>query len=214
MAGARRSCPSKPIPEFVETFGIALVESMLAGGGPVITTTTGGIGEAVGDCALFIGVEDPDGIAAALDHAVLVMTDAERADLADRALRHALQFDRTAVYERLIARIPAPGTPPEGPPPEDTPAREGRPPPERGPPPGRPPRRRAPAGPGRGSRRVGSGDRQRGAEGRLSAGGDTPSTRPRCRHGRRGRVATACGGGRGGRVPACAGRFAGRRAVR
>lgn len=109
MAGsAAFVLPSKPIPEFVETFGIALVESMLAGGGPVITTTTGGIGEAVGDCALFIGVEDPDGIAAALDHAVLVMTDAERADLADRALRHALQFDRTAVYERLIARIPAP----------------------------------------------------------------------------------------------------------
>ena len=109
MAGsAAFVLPSKPIPEFVETFGIALVESMLAGGGPVITTTTGGIGEAVGDCALFIGVEDPDGIAAALDHAVLVMTDAERADLADRALRHALQFDRTTVYERLIARIPAP----------------------------------------------------------------------------------------------------------
>ncbi|MBB1511153.1 glycosyltransferase [Tessaracoccus sp. MC1627] len=109
MAGcAAFVLPSKPVPEFVETFGIALAESMLAGGGPVITTTTGGIGEAVGDCALFIGVEDPDGIAAALDHAVLVMTDAERADLADRALRHALQFDRTAVYERLIARIPAP----------------------------------------------------------------------------------------------------------
>ena len=107
MAGsAAFVLPSKPIPEFVETFGIALVESMLAGGGPVITTTTGGIGEAVGDCALIIGVEDPDGIAAALDHAVLVMTDAERADLADRALLHAMQFDRTAVYERLLARVP------------------------------------------------------------------------------------------------------------
>ncbi len=37
--------PSKPRPEFVETFGIALVEKMLAGGGPLITTDTGGIGE-------------------------------------------------------------------------------------------------------------------------------------------------------------------------
>jgi len=108
MAGsAAFVLPSKPIPDFIETFGIALVESMLAGGGPVITTTTGGIGEAVGDCALLIGVEDPAGIAAALDHAVLEMTDAERVALRDCALRHALQFDRTAVYERLLARIPA-----------------------------------------------------------------------------------------------------------
>ena len=39
MAGcAAYALPSKPEPEFVETFGIALVEKMLAGGGPVITT--------------------------------------------------------------------------------------------------------------------------------------------------------------------------------
>lgn len=58
------------------------------------------------DRILFL--DDVDGIASALDHAVLGMNDAERADFADCALRHALQFDRTAVYERLIARIPAP----------------------------------------------------------------------------------------------------------
>jgi hypothetical protein len=39
MAGSCAfALPSKPRPEFVETFGIALVEKMLAGGGPVITT--------------------------------------------------------------------------------------------------------------------------------------------------------------------------------
>ena len=39
MAGsAAFVLPSKPLPEFVETFRIALVEKMLAGGGPVITT--------------------------------------------------------------------------------------------------------------------------------------------------------------------------------
>ena len=55
MAGcAAFVLPSKPRPEFVETFGIALVEKMLAGGGPVITTDTGGIGEAVGDTALIV----------------------------------------------------------------------------------------------------------------------------------------------------------------
>lgn len=58
------------------------------------------------DRILFL--DDVDGIASALDRAVLGMNDAERADFAVRALRHALQFDRTAVYERLIARIPAP----------------------------------------------------------------------------------------------------------
>ncbi|MHA6523460.1 glycosyltransferase [Tessaracoccus sp. G1721] len=109
MAGsAAFVLPSKPIPEFVETFGIALAESMLAGGGPVITTTTGGIGEAVGDTALLVAVEDPDGIAAALDRAVVEMTDDERRELAGRALAHALQFDRTAVYRRLLARVPSP----------------------------------------------------------------------------------------------------------
>ncbi|MGB7962017.1 MAG: glycosyltransferase [Propionicimonas sp.] len=105
MAGsAAFVLPSKPIPEFVETFGIALVETMLAGGGPVITTETGGIGEAVGDCALIVGVEDPAAIAAAIDQAVVEMTDDERQALRARAGRHSLQFDRTVVFERLIAR--------------------------------------------------------------------------------------------------------------
>ncbi len=105
MAGsAAFVLPSKPIPEFVETFGIALVESMLAGGGPVITTETGGIGEAVGDCALIVGVEDPTGIAAAIDLAVVEMTADEQQALRARARLHSLQFDRTVVFERLIAR--------------------------------------------------------------------------------------------------------------
>lgn len=105
MAGsAAFVLPSKPIPEFVETFGIALVESMLAGGGPVITTETGGIGEAVGDCALIVGIEDPDGIAAAIDRAVVDMTADERQALQERARLHSLQFDRTVVFERLLAR--------------------------------------------------------------------------------------------------------------
>ena len=78
MAGcAAFVLPSKPRPEFVETFGIALVEKMLAGGGPVITTDTGGIGEAVGDTALIVPVDDPDAIATALDHA-LSMSEEER----------------------------------------------------------------------------------------------------------------------------------------
>ena len=98
--------PSKPRPEFVETFGIALVEKMLAGGGPVITTETGGIGEAVGDTALFVPTSSPAAIAAALDHAVS-MPDSDRARMAKRARSHALQFDRIEVFDRLLARMPA-----------------------------------------------------------------------------------------------------------
>jgi glycosyltransferase involved in cell wall biosynthesis len=107
MAGcAAFVLPSKPRPEFVETFGIALVEKMLAGGGPVITTETGGIGEAVGNTALFVPSANRAAIAAALDHAVS-MPESNRARMAERARSHALQFDRIEVFDRLLARIPA-----------------------------------------------------------------------------------------------------------
>jgi glycosyltransferase involved in cell wall biosynthesis len=102
--------PSKPRPEFVETFGIALVEKMLAGGGPVITTDTGGIGEAVGDTALIVPVDSPPSITAALDLAI-TMPLPERADMADRARAHALQFDRSKVFDRLLERVDKAVTP-------------------------------------------------------------------------------------------------------
>ncbi|QWT22980.1 glycosyltransferase [Subtercola sp. PAMC28395] len=107
MAGcAAFVLPSKPRPEFVETFGIALAEKMLAGGGPVITTLTGGIGEAIGDHALIVEVEDPEGIAAALDKAILHTTREERREWADRAREYALQFDRRRVFDKMFASIP------------------------------------------------------------------------------------------------------------
>jgi glycosyltransferase involved in cell wall biosynthesis len=112
MAGsAAFVLPSKPLPEFVETFGIALVESMLSGGGPVITTETGGIGEAVGDCATFVPVEDPDAIAAALDR-VSAMSCDEREGMQRRARVHAMQFDRAVVFDRVLQRLNADQTGP------------------------------------------------------------------------------------------------------
>lgn len=93
--------PSKPSPEFVETFGIALAEKMLAGGGPVITTLTGGIGEAVGDHAMIVPVEDPDAIARALEEA-LALDGAELAVRAAAARDFAMQFDRGAVFDKLF----------------------------------------------------------------------------------------------------------------
>jgi glycosyltransferase involved in cell wall biosynthesis len=97
--------PSKPRPEFVETFGIALVEKMLAGGGPVITTETGGISEAVGNTAFFVPASSPAAITDALNLA-LSLPEKQRRAMAGRARAYALQFDRTAVFDRLLARLP------------------------------------------------------------------------------------------------------------
>ncbi len=94
--------PSKPQAEFVETFGIALVEKMLSGGGPVLTTDTGGIPEAVGDTAIRIEAGCPDSIAAGIDQAVLELSSLELLQMADDARRHALQFDRMDIFARLF----------------------------------------------------------------------------------------------------------------
>jgi glycosyltransferase involved in cell wall biosynthesis len=106
MAGcAAFVLPSKPRPEFVETFGIALAEKMLAGGGPIITTLTGGIGEAIGDHALIVPVEDPEAIAAALTRAIVDATEADRAEWAARAREYAMQFDRRIVFDRMFENV-------------------------------------------------------------------------------------------------------------
>ncbi len=104
-ASAAYVLPSKPMPEFVETFGIALVEKMLAGGGPVITTLTGGIPEAVGDTALIVDAGSPEAIARALDQAIIEMDDVDRAARQDHARSFAMQFDRLAVFDRLFAGL-------------------------------------------------------------------------------------------------------------
>ena len=106
MAGcAAFVLPSKPMPEFVETFGITLVEKMLAGGGPIITTATGGIPEAVGDSATIVAVSSPDAVAAAIDEAVLGISREERRARADKARAHAMQFDRLNIFDRLVASV-------------------------------------------------------------------------------------------------------------
>ena len=99
---AAYTLPTKPEPDFVETFGIALAEKMLAGGGPVITTITGGTLEAVGDAAVIVEAGDVAGLAAAMDRVVLEMPEAERADRERRGREHALAFDRGRVFDDLF----------------------------------------------------------------------------------------------------------------
>jgi glycosyltransferase involved in cell wall biosynthesis len=94
--------PTKPEPDFVETFGIALTEKMLAGGGPVITTTTGGVGEAVGATAVIVEAGDAAHLATAIDRVVLEMSVEERQHMADRAREHAMSFDRVRVFDSLF----------------------------------------------------------------------------------------------------------------
>jgi glycosyltransferase involved in cell wall biosynthesis len=99
--------PTKPEPDFVETFGIALAEKCLAGGGPVITTTTGGTGEAVGDTAVIVEAGDIAGLAAAMDRVVLEMTEEERARREQRARDYAMAFDRVRVFDDLFPKVAA-----------------------------------------------------------------------------------------------------------
>lgn len=99
--------PSKPRPEFVETFGIAVAEKMLAGGlGPVITTRTGGIPEASGGHCLEHAPGDVAGLRACLDRAG-EMTECERRSLSAEARGFAMRFDRMAILSKLISRAHA-----------------------------------------------------------------------------------------------------------
>lgn len=106
MAGcAAFVLPSRPQAEFTETFGIALVEKMLAGGGPVITCATGGIPEAVGGTAVIVPTHSPDAIRAALDDVVCDWTPQRRAAHEAAARDHARQFDRFAVFDLLLGPL-------------------------------------------------------------------------------------------------------------
>jgi glycosyltransferase involved in cell wall biosynthesis len=106
MAGSiAYALPSKPRPEFVETFGIALVEKLLAGGGPVITCDTGGIPEAVGSHAEIVHHSHPAGIANALDRIVLGLAPGERHRWSGAAREYALQFDRVNVFDKLFGPV-------------------------------------------------------------------------------------------------------------
>ncbi len=99
---ATYALPTKPEPDFVETFGISLAEKMLAGGGPVITTLTGGTGEAVGDTAVIVPAGDACALRAALDRVVLHTTEDDRRSQARHAREFALAFDRVRIFDDLF----------------------------------------------------------------------------------------------------------------
>ena len=103
MANCHTYClPSKPRPEFTETFGIAIAEAMLSGGrGVVVTTRTGGIPEATGDHCLYHAAGDVGELTARLNE-VAAMDAAARDTLAMAARRYAMQFDSSLILGRLL----------------------------------------------------------------------------------------------------------------
>ncbi|GAB3922910.1 hypothetical protein GCM10029976_012370 [Kribbella albertanoniae] len=112
MAGsAAFVLPTREQPEFVETFGIALVEKALAGGGPIITCATGGVPEAVGDTAQLVPPRDPATLRTTLDEIICDWTPEQRTAAEHRARAHALQFDRAQVFDRLFALTTPPAIP-------------------------------------------------------------------------------------------------------
>lgn len=98
--------PTKPEHDFVETFGIALVEKMLSGGGPIITTTTGGTGEAVGPHAVIVEAGNVPALTAALDDVVLGVDAEGRARAAEAARRYAMQFDKFPIFDDIAPAVP------------------------------------------------------------------------------------------------------------
>ncbi|QDS89055.1 Glycogen synthase [Rosistilla ulvae] len=95
--------PSKPRPEFTETFGIAIAEAMLSGGlGPVITTRTGGIPEATGDHCLYHAAGDVADLTSKLN-LVASMSDWDRGGLSRAAQQYARRFDRAVILDRLLS---------------------------------------------------------------------------------------------------------------
>ena len=68
----------------------------------MITTLTGGTGEAVGDTAVIVEAGNVAALADALDRVVLEMSEHERRSRERRGREHALAFDRVRVFDDLF----------------------------------------------------------------------------------------------------------------
>lgn len=82
-------------PCYLEAFGNAAVEAMLAGL-PVVAAATGGLPEIIGEGGLFFEPRNPEALAAALED--LLADEAGRATLAERGRRRALREYRPEAF--------------------------------------------------------------------------------------------------------------------
>jgi len=101
-------CEAFIFPSLYEGFGFPVLEAM-ACGAPVITTRCSSLPEVAGDAARFVGGEDPDELARAIEE--VVSHPALRRSLAEAGLAWATRFSwrRTAeqtaaIFERVLAR--------------------------------------------------------------------------------------------------------------
>jgi glycosyltransferase involved in cell wall biosynthesis len=95
------------MPSFYEGFGLPALEAMVCGT-PVVVARRGALPEVVGDAGLFVDPEDIEGIAAALEQALL--DERLRSRLRERGLEQASQFTWSSTaartlqaYRRLVA---------------------------------------------------------------------------------------------------------------
>jgi glycogen(starch) synthase len=88
------------VPSRFEGFGIAALEGM-ALGRAVVATTAGGLPETLGDAGVLVGVQDPPGLASAIEQ--LLVDPERRARLGELARARSQEFDLPIVTAKLIS---------------------------------------------------------------------------------------------------------------
>ncbi len=104
MAGAYARAWVTCAPAVREAFGLVFIESMAAGA-PAVGVCDGGVPEVIPDPRWLAVPDDPESLAAALEHA---LQDSQDPTTADRCRAHAASFDwkaRGPAFESLYREV-------------------------------------------------------------------------------------------------------------